>query len=399
MSARLDKILREAREDLGTREAKQVDWDEVDDALFARVDEDRRADAARSQTGTSRTWVPVTVGLAAAAALAMVVGRTRDPRTLDGSQASAQQAAGNVVAVDTEGQLVVDGQPAATGTELRLGDVIETHAAQVTVERPGKLTMVLEHETRARVTHVEGALVLALESGAVEAQVVPVPNGEAFAVDVEGSRVAVHGTHLRVQRADTQVVVDLNEGVVSIGEAPRSGSTLGSLVTAAAHAEFAWADPQGSLVVSHDPASVRPAAAVGRLAMGGPPVIAPSPLPPQPEFTAQHSPVPAGALTRPQSTSTASPPAAPPLSPPDPNAEQTVAAAVRACMGEHPGGEGVTVTVGTTVTLDVGDNGVVHLAHFWPPIGKSAQDCSGDVIFKTRFDHGGSVSFRVDRKN
>jgi hypothetical protein len=399
VSARLDKLLREAREDLGTREAKQVDWDDVDDALFARIDEDRRADAARSQAGLSRAWVPVAVGLAAAAALAVVVGRARDPRVLEGSQASAQPTAGSVIAVDTEGQLVVDGQPAATGTELHLGDVIETRAAQVTVERPGKLTMVLEHGTRARVTHVEGALVLALESGAVEAQVVPVPNGEAFAVDVESSRVAVHGTHLRVQRADPQVVVDLNEGVVSIGEAPRAGSTIGALVTAQAHAEFAWADPEGTLVVSHEPAAVRPAAAVGRLAMGGPPVIAPSPLPPKPESLAQHPSLPAGALTRPPSTSTANPPAAPTLPPPDPNAERTIASTVRACIGEHPGGDGVTVTVETQVTLDVSDDGVVHKATFSPPIGKSAQDCSQGVIFKTRFDHGGPVSFHVDRKN
>ena len=61
----------------------------------------------------------------------------------------------------------------------------------------------------------------ALDDGAFEAQVTPVPSGEAFAVDVATPtsivRIAVHGTHLRVARAGTRVTVDLTEGVVSIG--------------------------------------------------------------------------------------------------------------------------------------------------------------------------------------
>ena len=401
MSDRYDKLVREARADLGTREAERVDWDAVDDALFARIDEERRAQASRAEQGRSRAWVPVTVGLAAAAAFAMVVGRTQGPRPLDGVQASGEPNGGNVTAVDVDGQLVVDGHPAGTGIELHLGDVVETRGAQVTVERPGKLTMVLEHGTRARVTHVEGALVLALESGAVEAQVVPVPAGEAFAVDVEGTRVAVHGTHLRVQRADLgRVIVDLNEGVISVGEAPRAGSTLGELVTAPAHVELAWSDPPGTMLVSHDPASVRPAAQVGPLALKAP-VIAPLPVPAKADTTAQRPAAPlAAAGGHPQGPAPAGLPAAPALPAVDPNAEQTIAAAVRACIGSHPGSDGVQVTVETTVSFNVDDDGMVrHGATFWHPIGEKAQNCALDVISRTRFDHGGPMSFRVVVKN
>ena len=95
---------------------------------------------------------------------------------------------------DSEMKLVYRGQ--LDDSRPRRGD-----SAQATVDRPGKLTLVLERGTRATITHSQGALVLALDEGAVEAQVVPVPSGEAFAVDVGSSRVAVHGTHLRVARA------------------------------------------------------------------------------------------------------------------------------------------------------------------------------------------------------
>ena len=112
-------------------------------------------------------------------------------------------------------------------------------------------------------THVQGALVLALQAGAVEAQVVPVPNGEAFAVDVGRSRVAVHGTHLRVARVGEHVVVDLSEGVVSLGEAPRVGSTLGTLVTAPGARRVHRRRRRGDAAVTHDLAALRAPASLG----------------------------------------------------------------------------------------------------------------------------------------
>ena len=43
----------------------------------------------------------------------------------------------------------------------------------------------VERSGRARVKTANESLVLSLEEGAIEAQVTPVPNGEAFAVDVD----------------------------------------------------------------------------------------------------------------------------------------------------------------------------------------------------------------------
>ncbi|HEY6458847.1 MAG TPA: FecR domain-containing protein, partial [Polyangiaceae bacterium] len=273
--------MRESRPELGVREAAEVDWAEVDRRLFERVDAQRKAEARGVSAGRPAAWSIALGGLAAAAAVAFVVVKGGAP----GAAAAVQgvEESGVVVAsLDGAGSLLVDGKPVNVGASLHLGDVVEAQGAAATVDRPGKLTFVLERGARATVTHVEGALVLALDEGAVEAQVVPVPNGEAFAVDVGGSRVAVHGTHLRVARSAGHVVVDLNEGVVSLGSAPRVGSTLGALITAPAHAEFAADAAEATLTVTHDRGSVRPAvtleaASAAQARAAAPTVLLPAP--------------------------------------------------------------------------------------------------------------------------
>ena len=247
MSDALDRLVRESRPELGTREVRNVDWARSTRAL-PRVEAERAAERARRSPGGAgrgvggRRWA----ALAAAAAVAFVVGEGAAPAHVEWlSQARRRgRQPDDRCRRRAAARCSSTASPRPSGTLLHEGDVVEARGAQATVDRPGKLTLVLERGARATVTHVQGALVLALEEGAVEAQVVPVPNGEAFAVDVGASRVAVHGTHLRVARAGGHVVVDLNEGVVSLGEAPRMGSTLGTLITAPAHAEFTTDEPE-----------------------------------------------------------------------------------------------------------------------------------------------------------
>jgi hypothetical protein len=243
------------------------------------------------------------------------------------------------------------------------------------------------------VTHAQGALVLALTEGAVEAQVVPVPNGEAFAVDVGLSRVAVHGTHLRVERFGEHVIVDLSEGVVSLGPAPRVGSTLGSLVTAPAHAEFGVSDAEGSLTLTHDPSAVRPplSTTLSASAPARPPAQAVAAAPqPKPEAVEAR---PAGAVA-PRVEPHSSP--APRVAPVDPNPEGTIASAVRACLAERPRADNVTVEVSTVVRLDVDADGTVLHARFDPPVTPDVNACASGPIYRTRFARGGSVAVPVE---
>jgi ferric-dicitrate binding protein FerR (iron transport regulator) len=398
MSDALDRLVRESRPELGTPEAQGVDWKKVDERLFRRIEAERRAERAVLVPGSGGRWALVAGGFAAAAAIAVMVGRAHDVPENQASRTVADDSAGSLVSIEGGGQLLVDGKPAAAGTVLRPGDVVEARGAQATLERPGKLTLVFEPGTRATVTHVQGALVLALEEGAVEAQVVPVPSGEAFAIDVGKARVAVHGTHLRVARAGEHVVVDLSDGVVSLGDAPRVGSTLGALVTAPAHAEFSAGEAEGTLALTHDPASVRPPASIGPTAQARPslPIVAAGPASPRAEPGDGH-PVAGVAPAIPRLESHAGQGAAPPRpAPVDPNPEATIASAVRTCIAERPPLENVTLVVSTTVRVDLDADGTVLHARFDPPVAQDVNVCASGAIYRTRFAHGGSVAIPVD---
>jgi len=249
------------------------------------------------------------------------------------------------------------------------------------------------------VTHTEGALVLALAQGAVEAQVVPVASGEAFAVDVDGARVAVHGTHLRVARDGEHVAVDLSEGVVSVGPAPRVGSVLGSLVTAPGHVEFVATNATGTLTLTHDPSAVR--APVALNGAGTEPRARPSPLAVPPSTTPKaeamapvRTPASAAGAARTEAHPGAAVEPAPGVNP-----EDVISNAVRACMAERPRAENVTVVVRTTLRLDLADDGSVRAARFDPPVAPDVNGCAAASIYKTRFSHGGTQAIAIDFEN
>jgi hypothetical protein len=392
-----DKLIRDAREEWGKTELGRVDWEVADRKLFARIARERRAEIERLASGNRRAWALGAVALTAIAMTAIVGGKMQDERSLDARQLLAEERTGSLLAltaIEGNGEVLIDGRRAVVGSTLGLGSVVEPRDAQPTVQVPGKLTFVVERSSRVSVVHLQGPVVLALDAGAIEAQVVPVARGEAFAVDVGRSRVAVHGTHLRVSRAGDHVVIDLNEGTVSVGEAPRRGSTSGTMVMAPAHAEFSAEDALGTLTVSHDPSAVRPPLALGA-----------------PEQSAVSSPATGPASSRSEahefragSASTVAPPRADlrlpssalPPSPRDPNAETTLAAAVRSCLGERPSAENVTVSVSTTLHLTLRDDGSVRLARFDPPVAPDVNGCAAQAIYKTRFARSGDVAIGVD---
>jgi hypothetical protein len=409
MSDALEKVVAEAREEL--REPS-VDWRAVERGLFARVEADRRAARARATHERGHIWMAGAASLAAAVVVLVLVARP----SRQAAQADDGVAA-TLLAVRGTGEILVNGTPAGVGAELHGGDVVEGRGAQATFVRAGHVTVVLEAGSRAAVARVEDPLVLTLYQGAVDAKVVPVASGEAFAVDIDGSRVAVHGTRLRVAREADHVTVDLSEGVVSVGRAPRVGSVLGTLVTAPAHAEFAATDIRGTMTVTHDPATVRElvtafepsASSVAATAIANPPAPARSPAVAaegRPAFNTAPKTV-----TSPPAASTVEPPppppgvastAAPATTPstsPDPDAENTVAKAVRACIGEHPRPADMTVVVSTTLHLWVGDDGNVRSARFEPPVAPDVNACAAEGIYRTRFTKSGSVTIRVDFSN
>jgi hypothetical protein len=404
MSEALNRLVQDARNGLGSAEVSRLDWDGVEKRLFARVEGLKRAEQAALAAPRSRSWWAATVGLAAGAALAIVALKAREPRSLDPAErAFALDEAGSILEVDDDGGALLNGRPAKAGATLRLGDVIEARG-QVTVGRPGKLTFVVERGSRATVAHVQGSLVLALSQGAIEAQVVPVASGEALAVDIGPSRVAVHGTHLRVARAGDQVMVDLSEGVVAVGDAPRVGSTLGELVTAPAHAEFTATDARGTLRVTHDPSAVRAPAALGASAQLKPlplPLLAPAAARKGEAGEANNeAPSTSAGSPRAEPHPAANPPAGATAAPTaDPNAQFAVAAGVRACMSERLHIDDVTVVVSTTLYLQLQDDGSVRAARFDPPVAPDVNACAAQSIYRARFTHAGAVTIPISVKN
>jgi hypothetical protein len=392
MNGSFDKLLVEMRRELGAAEAKGVDWDAVDAALFGRLERERRAERARFAPQHGRGVTISVVVLAAATVAAVLAGKARAP--LSGDRAEWVESAGMLVAIEGDGPVLVDGSRAALGAGLKLGDVVETRASRATIERAGRLTMILEAGSRAAVTHVRGALIVALEQGAVEAQVVPVLAGEAFAVDIGSSRVAVHGTHLRVARDGDRVAVDLDEGVISVGEAPRIGSVLGTLVNAPAHVEFTATDALGTLTQTHDPAAIREAQV-----QSGAFTSPRSPLRKAESGSGSRASSAVASEARPEARSSPNVSAKAPSAVAEPSPVETIANAVRACMAARPHADNVTVVVSTTLHLELAGDGSVRTARFDPPVAPDVNSCAVASIYKPRFGHGGDIAIPIDFTN
>jgi hypothetical protein len=392
MSESFDRLLAEARKELGTAEAREVDWEKVDAALFARLERERREERARfAHRNRPGMTLPMVALAAVASIVAVVSGKSRE--ALDGDRASPVESAGTIAAIDGNGPVLIDGIRVASGAALKLGDVVETRSSRVTIERAGKVTMTLEPASRTVLTHVRGALIVALEQGAVEAQVTPVAAGEAFAVDVGSARVAVHGTHLRVARDGDRVVIDLNDGVISVGEAPRVGSLFGALVNAPAHVEFMATDALGTLTQTHDPGAVRGAQV--RSGTFATPKAPPRKSDPGP---GSRGSAPALSEAHPETRSLPGAPAKQ-TSPVEPTPIGTIANAVRVCMAGRPAADNVTVVVSTTLHLELADDGSVRTARFDPPVAPDVNACAAQSIYKQRFDRGGVIAIPIDFTN
>ncbi|WP_394846481.1 FecR family protein [Pendulispora brunnea] len=394
----LDVILREAREDLVPKNRGiDGDFSAIDEKLFERIAREpvsiseSRTGRERSAVRSPRLWGGVALVAAAAAAFVVFRSPTRTPienTLVQGTQigtqptevspnAAPERARGESAASLRErqgtGEIRIAGTAVEPGHTLALSESVETADARAIFisgpeSRPA-VTWLLEERSRVEVQHAQLPLVLTLTKGAVEAQVAPVDHGEAFAVDIDGVRVAVHGTHLRVSREGGHVAVDLTEGVVAVGPIPSAGLTEGTVVNAPAHVEFETADISGSFRLDRTPTSIRTP-----VQLGG---HRPDASRPQLRETLAREKTP--------DVRTASAPAAP-MKP-----EEIIAKGVRACVASQLREATVRVTVSSKLSLKVAEDGSVYFARFNPPLAPEAQECASRIIYKTRFPHGGDV--------
>jgi hypothetical protein len=183
--------------------------------------------------------------------------------------------------------------------------------------------------------------------------------------------------------------------VVSLGPAPRVGSTLGALVTAPAHAEFSAGD-EASLSVTHDPGALRVPIAIGASAASKPAAVAAAPAAKGEPSDAHPAPQSPGAPRAEVLRGAAPGAAARASAPADANPETAIAGAVRWCLAERTHADNVTVVVNTVVYLDVDADGNVAHARFDPPVAPDVNACASSAIYRARFAHGGAVAVPVD---
>lgn len=369
---KLDDLIRDTKKD-----SPGVDWKSVDEKLFARIEQEPRplANAEAPEQGARVVWIGSAITLAAAAAALVLVHPASSG--VD-SHAQAPQSAGLVAAGDVEGHV--------PGAQLARGDRIDVVDQVAYFEAPGAVRWSAPHGSLLHVEHAASPLVLSLDKGAAEAQVTPVPNGEAFAIDVTASsgevvRVAVHGTHLRVARDGDKITVDLTEGVVSIGAPPRRGSTIGQLVTAPAHVELDARD-LSSVRVDHAPSAVRPAERVTPAPRADQETaFVPPPNLTQGVQTLQPFDIVGQPRTATNSTQRTVTSLAPQVLASLTTSDQ-ISAAIAACGKDDVVGS----TFSTNLSLQLKDDGTVAMAYFNPPFlpgaHETARDCATNVIYK-----------------
>lgn len=428
----LEQLTKEA----ASERVPSIDWDKMESAIFDRIDSKsvQREEPALAEvvqfphpfppglrTQRGRTFGLVVASMAVAASVALFSFRTHETPVASSHVAPNRPLAGSLTKAALASTVTINGSLAPVGESIYAeDDIVVSERAEF--DRPGAVSWFVERDRVAnalgvsapaahvKVTRADSSLVLALSEGAVEAEVVPVHAPESFAVEIgyEGhvSRVSVHGTHLRVVRRASRVIVDLTHGVVSIDVPELGASGAGEHISAPSHIEYDARDPRGTTVVTHPEATrieqTTPAASAGSPS----PNVRPATLAPV-AAAPQKSPATETAPSDPKSTTPAAPPAVEPnaqkVNPPAaaPQAivspEQAIAQAIQTCSASVPSSAGqVKISISSSLELHVAPNGTVSLAKFDPPLPPDVQACAARAIYKTRFTKGGIFNLPVE---
>jgi len=435
---RFDRARRHMDEELREEPMPEPRWDDMERALLARIEESEREGSPAPRLSLVGAGVGVGVGpmrpsrpawmraatlAAAAAVIALGVGvgaRALRPGAPDASGASGALAEAATRVVDLAALPLVPGssaEPARDLRALRPGDVIEATAGAVTLSHPGAVRWTLapggralvraQSEPGARVRHV-----IALERGSLRVEVTPghVSAGlvELFAVDVDRTRVAVHGTLFTVTRSGDRVEVEVERGVVSVGLAEDGAELSAHRLVAPARGTFTL--DGGLLAPMHPPRE--PTALAEAPAPAQPPRGAPEPATPSSPSSPStpSSPAPAAPthVTAPSQTSAPanpsppSEPAAPAAPPPDlaspPAAPATasppltiasVQAGLARCFAEKraAGFSAVQASITSILRVAVREDGSVSTVRFDPPLKPELQTCA-QLLYVGRFAEG-----------
>ncbi len=361
-----------------------VDWSRLEARLFD--DQGELREELRAAPAPEPTWrigVGVALGLAAAAAIAGIFALPREaPRPTARTEAQAPAAplsAGPASATPHESAhapmlAIGAGHEARV---LRVGDVIDaTSADGEWIQSAGRLHAHVAADTKIRLLEDGDRMRFALSEGEISADVTPVPGGEPYAIDVDGRRVAVHGTRLSVRKSDGAVEVAVADGLAAIG-VPVEGRTTGIDVTAGSIGRFVGlgapelrVDPlEAARRVARGLASSVPSAAPTATLVGLPsfkPSIPQAPIAPPPTLSA----TPGTSTTATAGTSEAPGLGAREYGPPLWSLQQ----AVKGCVPHTA--SGVLVNIEESMTVTVLPSGDVGALTFNPPLSPELDGCA-----------------------
>lgn len=390
-----DPILDHVIEELRNEPPEEVDFDSVERKLFARIDAHERTLAARKAPS------PFARGFALAAAAAAIAFGVR---FAGGSPAASPRSATPIRWIDANAIAASTKDARRPLESLAVGDGVETTDAPVRFAGSGLQWTLFPHSRLVVRTIGEGHTVT-MERGSIEAEVEPRGGvtdhlAEAFAVEVEGTRVAVHGTHFRVTREADGVLVEVMHGVVAIGPVGHRGPTTGRMLVGPARASFSFDGGLRARLLSGTPAPASSGCTGDSSCLPPQPIaLAPQPVSPEP---AAPLPLPPSSQNRTNDSQPAKPPAplaaaelpqAPALEPPHPPRVLTradVQAGLRHCFNDLYGSRpsSVRVSVSSTLTLFVREDGSVETARFFPPLESAFQTCAFSAVSGGRFEQG-----------
>ncbi|WP_437924388.1 FecR domain-containing protein [Sorangium sp. So ce291] len=416
---------------LRAEEPPEPRWDAIERELFARIEKPapirRVAPPQRSPLGRALGFAAAAAAiafaiLAAGRSAPPVVATSTPPRARD--VAEIPRAAGGAgMAGDLDFRA------------LRPGDSVETAAYSVSFTDVGSVRWTLLPNSRAVVRAVGTAgvgHVIALERGSVRADVVTrAPEEglvEAFAVEVDGTRVAVHGTLFTVTRLDGRVEVDVEHGTVAVGSAAYRGATTARLLVGPSRGTFSLdggrdarllqrpAQPDGAPSVappepSRAPALPRPTTASAHPPSGAAAVAAigaasdepaaatasavAEPLPSPPAELASAEPASAEPASTASALTASAPVAAAPASEPQAASAPpaltpaSVQSMLSSCFARETAGSSSSVrkSVVSTLRISVRPDGSVAGMRFNPPLRPALQACA-EGLYRGRFAEG-----------
>jgi hypothetical protein len=399
------RALRALSREAAEAQVPAVDWDRVERNLLAQI---ARGDelASPESPAPTREWVapparvgsPWTAALAAAAAVAFAFGVHTSER--QPALRASDRAARTPLAV----------HGVTLGDSLVPGDVVESKARELTYEKAGLVRFTVAPSSRIELVEAErigdgaGAVTISLAEGSVHAEVQPQPEGEAFAVEVGRTRVAVHGTSFTVSREGDRVKVEVAHGSVAVGPAGHRGSTQGWLLVGPDQARFSldgareaqWlAEPASDSMRSSPPelasgqrlaeaggaASAKPSMVAGATPGRGARAIARG-------ESAHSSDDATGKATAESRTHTRE---IVTHADQDEAAAAAILSGIESCYERQVSSFGVTFSIKSSLTLSILPNGTIREGVFNPPLSPTLMSCAQEAIGSSRFPAGEGV--------